>query len=84
VQEPDLDGAILAIKSSYARRKKHHHHGDLPEVQEDETNDPVLPPVEEDNFATNLNWATTENPDGVAVVHDPIDHVRSCIIHCSQ
>jgi hypothetical protein len=29
-----------------------------------------------DVFATNINWATTNNPDGVSIVQDPIDQVR--------
>jgi hypothetical protein len=32
--------------------------------------------AEEDPFANHINWATTENPDGVAIVHDAIDQVR--------
>jgi len=29
----------------------------------------------EDGFMYKLNWATTENPDGMAIVHDPINQV---------
>ena len=31
--------------------------------------------VEPDPFATSLNWATTNNPDGVPLVHDVFDQV---------
>jgi hypothetical protein len=27
-------------------------------------------------FQTEINWATTNNPDGVPIVHTPIDQVR--------
>lgn len=32
--------------------------------------------VQVDAFADYINWATTDNPDGVAIVHDAIDQVR--------
>jgi hypothetical protein len=41
---------------------------------------PVIeePPEEDvDIFARSLNWATTENPDAVAIVHEPFDQVRT-------
>ena len=31
---------------------------------------------DDDMFANHINWATTNNPDGVSIVHDPIDQVN--------
>lgn len=35
-----------------------------------------IPNTKKDPFLKHLNWATTDNPDGVPLVHDPIDQVR--------
>jgi hypothetical protein len=34
-------------------------------------------PVHNSDFDLHLNWATTENPDGVSIVHRPSDQVRT-------
>jgi hypothetical protein len=34
----------------------------------------------DDPFAKYINWATTENPDGVAIVHEAIDQVNQCLV----
>ena len=39
---------------------------------------PLHPPRrKEDPFATSLDWSTTNNPDGVNLVHDPFNQVRA-------
>ena len=39
---------------------------------------PLHPPRrKEDPFATSLDWSTTNNPDGVNLVHDPFNQVRT-------
>jgi len=35
--------------------------------------------AEEDPFASHLNWATEDNPDGVPIVHDAFDQVRATL-----
>jgi hypothetical protein len=79
----ELDGAILSIRPEQPMEDD----DDDDDEEEDAdgpppSHNPVLvsdepPEEEEDEFARNLNWATTENPDGVAIVHEPIDQVRS-------
>ena len=32
--------------------------------------------LDAESFDTHLNWATSDNPDGVPIVHDPKDQVR--------
>jgi hypothetical protein len=90
-QTPDvleeLNGAILSIRpeqqqyrddedddrrpTSRAKRAPNVNPSVNPVIVVEET-----PEEDVDIFARNLNWATTENPDGVAIVHDPFDQVR--------
>jgi hypothetical protein len=73
-----MDGTMVSIK----RQKSHFPRSQY--VDDDQIGGPadtqssLLPPTDE--FAVSLNWATTNNPDGVALVHDPVDQVcRVCV-----
>jgi hypothetical protein len=39
---------------------------------------------EHDVFAININWASTNNPDGVPIVNDPIDQVKCENASCTK
>ena len=67
--DPDDDASV--VNGSIPVDSNH------PVVMVDES--PVPPPLlpAEDRFAKHLNWATTDNPDGVAIVHDAFDQVRA-------
>lgn len=79
-QTPDmlqeLDGAILSIRPQQPMEDDDEDPGGPPPSQNPVFVPDEPPEEEEDEFARNLNWATTENPDGVAIVHEPIDQVR--------
>jgi hypothetical protein len=64
-----FEGALLSIKRSHYHNM-HYKHGSKHAF------DHILDAVaSSDNYATYLNWATTENPDGVGIVHDAFDQV---------
>jgi hypothetical protein len=64
-----FDGALLSIKRSRYRDMRYNR-GSSHESSHIE--DAV---ASSDNYVTYLNWATTENPDGVGIVHDAFDQV---------
>jgi Cathepsin propeptide inhibitor domain (I29) len=95
----ELDGAILSIRPEQPAEHDDDDDRNNNNDNKDEdadgpppsrnpvfvSNDP--PEQDEDEFARNLNWATADNPDGVAIVHEPIDQVRQlfwnqCIVRC--
>lgn len=70
----ELDGYLLTV-----RKRKIHKGASPSDADEDDekddddiTGDAVVSP---DNYKRFLNWATTDNPDGVAIVHDAFDQV---------
>jgi hypothetical protein len=62
LKDPDMSGALLSIKKRKDQDEKH---------SKNMTNWTT-----DDTFATYLNWATEDNPDGVPLVHDAFDQVR--------
>ncbi len=61
----DNEGRIDTKDSSFNRKHSHSHgHSEIFEFN----NNP-------DDFKTYLNWATNDNPDGVPLVHPPMDQV---------
>lgn len=85
VDDPMLDGVLLSIKESKQHRydRKKHNYDSKHDLKVDAT---VVKTVDEDDvrdepsvgdFETYLDWATTVNPDGVAIVHDSIDQVSA-------
>jgi hypothetical protein len=78
----ELDGAILSIRPEQPMEDDTDDDDDKDADGPPPSQNPVFvsdqpPEEEEDEFARNLNWATAENPDGVAIVHEPIDQVRT-------
>jgi hypothetical protein len=59
-----LDGTLMSIKES----QKHRHYRKHPASMHNNT---------ADSFETNLDWATTNNPDGVGIVHGAFDQVSA-------
>lgn len=82
VNDPDLDGNVLSIKEKETKKKvvpmKPEEHGALADANATTTSSIAdeYKPEDDDVFATHLNWATTENPDGVPIAHAPMDQVR--------
>jgi hypothetical protein len=67
-----MDGTLVNIKrqkSSHSRSPNDDQMWEPP----DDAQSSLLPRT--DKFAVSLNWATANNPDGVALVHDPVDQV---------
>jgi hypothetical protein len=63
-----LDGALMSIKESRGHKFNRKH----PEEFNSTTHNNTV-----DSFETNLDWATTNNPDGVGIVHDAFDQVSA-------
>jgi hypothetical protein len=61
----EMDGSLVLIGRDHHHWQNHHHHH--------HDDDPM---DKNDPFSQNINWATMNNPDGVSIVHDPIDQVR--------
>ena len=75
VDDPELDGSLLSIK-------RNHNHPKHKVISNDELHEDE-PAVNRD-FNTYLNWATTDNPDGVAIVNPPFDQVSSvCVFNAN-
>jgi hypothetical protein len=64
VDGPENDGALLSIKRN---------RNDSVAEKEDASVLDANP--DEDGFTTHLNWASSNNPDGVNIVHDAFDQV---------
>jgi hypothetical protein len=65
-----LDGALMSLKES----KEHRYNRKHPRGSDTTSRNNTM-----DYFETYLDWATTNNPDGVAIVHDPFDQVSTSI-----
>jgi len=66
---PDMDGALLSIKRNkhaFKHPTKKQYHDPVGDKDGDEG---------KERFTTHLNWATTDNPDGVPIVHGAFDQV---------
>jgi hypothetical protein len=63
-----LDGTLMSIKESH----EHRHHRKHPERFNTTMHNNTA-----DSFETNLDWATTNNPDGVGIVHAAFDQVST-------
>jgi hypothetical protein len=63
-----LDGALMSIKESH----RHKHNRKHPERSNTTMHNNTV-----DSFETNLDWATTNNPDGVGIVHGAFDQVSA-------
>ena len=71
---PDMDGALLSInKNKNVPPKTSKKTSDSKFVDHD--TDAVQPASK--TFRKHLNWATHNNPDGVPIVNEPFDQVRS-------
>ena len=73
VSDPTLDGNVLSIK----KKRKEAPKADTPKDPDEPGTGQHEPSSDEsDGFATRIDWSTTNNPDGVPIVHSPIDQVR--------
>ena len=73
VSDPTLDGNVLSIK----KKRKEQPKEDTPKGPDEPGPGQHDPSTDEnDGFATRIDWSTTNNPDGVPIVHSPIDQVR--------
>jgi len=81
---PDMDGALLSIKrNKNTPPKTSNKHDDKKDMKHVVDNGKVIDADNNDNhpkrndkkFKTHLNWATTDNPDGISIVHDAFDQV---------
>jgi hypothetical protein len=63
-----LDGTLMSIKESH----EHRHHRKHPERFNTTMHNNTA-----DSFETTLDWATTNNPDGVGIVHAAFDQVST-------
>ena len=79
---PDMDGALLSIKHNKNMPEPWNHNNinnkkktGPQDLVEDAT--AVVPHNQDKRFRTHLNWATEDNPDGVPIVNEPFDQVRS-------
>jgi hypothetical protein len=70
VDFPEDDGALLSIKRN--RDMKRNRHDPVAEKEDVSVLDAN---PDEDGFTTHLNWANSDNPDGVPIVHDAFDQV---------
>jgi hypothetical protein len=61
-----LDGTLMSIKESQEHRHYRKH---------SERSNSTMHNNTADSFETNLDWATTNNPDGVGIVHGAFDQV---------
>lgn len=77
--DPRMDGSLLSIqRNKDYHSERHHYHtrrDDDDSMISDNRNVHLDAGAIDDDFATYLNWATTDNPDGVSVVHDAYDQV---------
>lgn len=67
VDDPDYDGLLLKVKPRRKLLKDLEKHRGRRRGDEE--------------YDTYLNWATHDNPDGVPIVHDPIDQVSLSSSH---
>lgn len=65
--ERAMDGTLISIRQNKEYRRHHSKHSSSEHDEQGSFSD--------DEFTTYVNWATVDNPDGVAVVHDAIDQV---------
>jgi hypothetical protein len=63
-----LDGALMSVKESRGHKFNRKHPRGLNTTKHNNT---------VDSFETNLDWATTNNPDGVGIVHPAFDQVSA-------
>jgi hypothetical protein len=68
-----LDGALMSVKESRQHKSNRKHPERLNTTKYNNT---------VDIFETNMDWATTNNPDGVGIVHDAFDQVSA--VQCIQ
>jgi hypothetical protein len=63
-----LDGALMPVKESRGHKYNRKHAEEFNTTTHNNT---------VDSFETKLDWATTNNPDGVGIVHDAFDQVSA-------
>ena len=71
-----------ATKQFYKSTDKGEMDGALVYIGRNKRNDAAH--EENDIFAIDINWATVNNPDGVPIVHNPVDQVRNFILPIQQ
>jgi Cathepsin propeptide inhibitor domain (I29) len=78
--EPGMDGVLLSIRRNQnyqSQRGRHHKHSS--DAYKENGHEGAG--TTDNDFTSYLNWATSDNPDGISIVHDAIDQVSSLGVH---